>query len=145
MAKKQPQTPAARAARDSLLKRSEWIINANILAACGFTPQLPPDLVDFNLERTADPDTRALAALLKGVMPVIDLKDDRAPHTIPPEGVASIELCRWYIQRHAKGQYSTNELNDLIKLEWDMMEAHDRATLTEYITNAKKANPQKFN
>jgi len=144
MATKNTLTPQARAARDALLKRATWIVDANIHAACGYVPELPPDMLTFTLERGMDPDGKALAALLKGVMPIISLKDDRAPHTIPPEDVPAIERCRWYIQRHAKGQYSANELDQLLGIEWDMMEAHDRATLTEYITNAKKANPEKF-
>ena len=143
MAKKTPQTPQARAARDALLNRAEWIINANILAACGYTPVLPPDLIDFSMERNMDVDGRALAALLKGVLPGIELKDDRAPHMIPPDGPA-IDRCRWYIQKHAKGAYSQTELDDLIRVEWNQMEAEDRRTLTDFITNAKKANPEKF-
>jgi len=78
MAKKEPQTPQARAARDALLKRADWIVTANIHAACGYVPELPPDLLTFNLERAAEPDGRALAALLKGVMPSMILKDDLA-------------------------------------------------------------------
>jgi len=143
MAKNIPQTPQARAARDALLKRAEWIVNANIYAAAGYVPELPPDLMTFNLERALEPSSRALAALLKGVMPAMVLKDDRAPHMIPPDGTP-LERARWYLTKHAKGAYSLTEAEDLIKIEQSQMEAEDRAILVEYITNARKANPAKF-
>lgn len=136
MATKTPQTPQARAARDALLKRAEWIVNANVQAACGYTPELPPDLMTFDLERTGDPDGRALAALLKGVMPIMQLKDDRAPGTIPPSG-PPLERCQWYVDRFHKGAYSRTEVDDLVKLEWGMMEATDRQVLVEYIKAAQ--------
>ena len=144
MAKNIPQTPQARAARDALLKRADWIVKANIQAACGYVPVLPPDLVDFNLERAAEPNGAALAALLKGVMPTMVIKDDRAPHMIPPSDVSPLERCRWFIRKHAKGSYSYTELEDYLRIEQAMMESQERAQLVEYLTNAKKANPQKF-
>ena len=57
-----PTTPlkeGARVARAALLKRAQWIVDANVYAACGYVPVLPPDMQDFEMVRNMDPDPKA--------------------------------------------------------------------------------------
>ena len=72
--------PDARAVRDMILARADWILDSSIRAACGFIPQLPPDMIDFNQDMTEQrmlPEMKPLADLLKAVAPVMKLEDDR--------------------------------------------------------------------
>ena len=63
-----------------ILARADWILNSSIRAACGYVPQLPPDMIDFNQDMTEQrmlPEMKPLADLLKAVAPVMKLEDDR--------------------------------------------------------------------
>lgn len=78
--RKTNNTPQARAVRDKILARADWILESSIRAACGYVPVLPPDMVDFTVDRDAHrmvPELKPLGDLLKAVMPVMKLEDDR--------------------------------------------------------------------
>ncbi len=80
MTNQQLSKPDARAVRDMILLRADWILNSSIRAACGFVPQLPPDMVDFTTdmnEQRMVPEMKPLADLLRAVAPVMKLEDDR--------------------------------------------------------------------
>ena len=137
MARKVP-THEARAARDALLKRAQWIIDSNIRAACGYNPILPDDLVDFSGVDAGLPSPNALVGLLKSVMPAIDMKDDRRPHGV--SGATAVEQAEDLLAKLMKGDISLNEADSTMILIKNNMEVRDRAQLTEFLVKYSEKN-----
>lgn len=73
------KTIQARDVRAKLLARSDWIIENSIRAACGYTPRMPLDLIDFTEDMAGQrmvPEMKPLADLLKAIIPKMDVNDD---------------------------------------------------------------------
>ena len=130
-----PLTEGARIARAALLKRAQWIVDANIHAACGYSPVLPPDMQDFDMVRNMDPDSKALAALLKGVMPAMSLKDDAPPVNLiprPTEDKYENELDALQLE-FQHGKITWAQYKDLQAAAGVRFNAYERVELLAYV------------
>lgn len=134
-------SPEARAARDALLRRAQWIIDSNIRAACGLQPVLPPDLLDFASNEVGAPSIASLNGLLKSVMPAIDMSDDRKPMGL--DGTTAIEQAEGILAKLMSGDMSLNEADASMSLVKDSMSIADRGKLLEFISSySEKHNIQ---
>jgi len=138
-----PTTPlkeGARVARAALLKRAQWIVDANVYAACGYVPVLPPDMQDFEMVRNMDPDPKALSALLKGVMPIMSMKDDAPTHLLTyPEETLEKDLDRLQEDLN-NGRLTWNEYKDLQEGAKLRFETVERVALLAYIKQQEDIN-----
>jgi len=127
--------PDARAVRDMILARADWILNSSIRAACGYVPQLPPDMYDFTVdmnEQRMVPEMKPLADLLKAVAPVMKLEDDRRAIELErrkeqsdiyeDEAEQILKLC-------ASGHLSVAESTQMIEQRKPMMEMAARTKI----------------
>ena len=133
MTNQQISKPDARSVRDMILHRADWILTSSIRAACGYVPQLPPDMLDFNSDMNDQrmvPEMKPLADLLKAVAPVMKLEDDRqaillAKHNqdvsdkVQDEAEQIIALCM-------SGHLSVTESKDMIEMRKPKMEMDAR-------------------
>ena len=141
MARNKSHSPEARAARDALLGRAQWIVDSNIRAACGLAPVLPPDLVDFNNHDPGIPSIASLNGLLKSVMPAIEITDDRRPILI--SGESAVQQAESLLGELMLGEVSLNEADFSMKLIKSGMEVGDRAKLVAFIAEfSEKHNIQ---
>jgi len=125
--------PQARVARDALLNRATWIVDNSIRVACGYEPEIPADLADFGADRDFMPDSKVLSSLLKAVMPVIALEDDRARKT--PK--TAVDRAQGFLDKYEAGEISIREYRENMNILEACVGMQERKLLTEYITRAK--------
>ena len=132
--KKTKPTSEARAARDALLRRAQWIVDSNIRAACGLQPILPPDLVDFTNHEPGQPSIASLNGLLKSVMPAINLEDDRT-HSQVISGENAEERATSILDSLVAGRMSLAEADRSMVLIKSGMEISDRTGLMQFVAD----------
>ena len=136
----------ARAVRDMILHRSEWIVNSSIRASCGYIPQLPPDLIDFTSEDSGQrmvPEMKHLSDLLRAVAPVMKLEDDRQSVKLTPKQKVRKEIAdkadavynesQAIIDKCASGQLSSVEGKAMLELRIPLLEMAARRDIINAI------------
>ena len=135
---KQQNHIQARDVRAKLLARSDWILESSIRAACGYIPNLPPDLHDFTTdlaEQRMVPEMKPLTDLLKAVMPAMDMQDDLVD--INMKRVAQENSIKYHKQAHnaialgLAGAISLKQARFLVESMKPMMEEEARQSIVK--------------
>lgn len=132
----------AREARAVLLSRAQWIVDNSVRAACGYNPQLPPDLIDFT-NQPGLPNQQILSALLKAVMPVITLEDDIRPSTLEvfDKGLKAHEQIEYILNAVEDGHTSMKDAEVKLEMVIYAQEARNRHETREMMRSMLERKP----
>lgn len=125
-----------------ILARADWILNSSIRAACGYVPQLPPDMIDFTQDMQDQrmvPEMKPLADLLKSVAPVMKLEDDRRQIDFESKQRATSDKhrddCEEILDLCSRGYLSVVESTAMIEQRKPLMEQAARAKIITAMEN----------
>lgn len=94
---------------------------------------LPSDMEGF-LPATVDPDPKALASLLKAVMPAITLADDRRKSPVHA-GLTPLQEAAQLLEAQRRGDISPGETNAQLVLLGKFMDMDERMKLVDFVNN----------